>query len=102
MLFEASRSHSHLTKSLRFPLNIQAQNIINESGKIIPKNRLTQNQSWKWQLGTSVNSRVDTKKLMPCYFGQTMQQLINWAIAAGKLYPNKRILTTKLDVKAAY
>ncbi len=31
-----------------------------------------------------------------------MQQLINWAIAAGKLYPNKRILTTKLDVKAAY
>ena len=31
-----------------------------------------------------------------------MQGLINWAVAAQKLYPNKRILATKLDVKAAY
>ena len=31
-----------------------------------------------------------------------MQQLIDWAVAARKLYPNKRILATKLDVKAAY
>ncbi len=51
------------------PLNIQAQNTINERGEIIPKNRLTHDQSWKWQSGTSVNSRVDANKLMPCYFG---------------------------------
>jgi len=31
-----------------------------------------------------------------------MQRLINWAVAAQKLYPNKRILATKLGVKAAY
>jgi hypothetical protein len=31
-----------------------------------------------------------------------MQRLINWAVAARKLYPDKRILATKLDVKAAY
>jgi hypothetical protein len=31
-----------------------------------------------------------------------MQRLINWAVAARKLYPNRRILATKLDVKAAY
>ncbi len=31
------------------PLNIQAQNTINERGKIIPQNRLTHNQSRKWQ-----------------------------------------------------
>ena len=42
------------------PLNIQAQNTINERGKKIHKNRLTHDQSWKWKSGTSVNSRVDT------------------------------------------
>jgi hypothetical protein len=31
-----------------------------------------------------------------------MQQLINWAVAARKLYPNRRILATKLNVKTAY
>ena len=84
------------------PLNIQAQNTINKCGKIISKNRLTHDQSWKWQSGTSVNSRVDTDELMPCYFGQALRRLINWAVAARKLYPNKRILATKLDVKVAY
>ena len=54
------------------PLNIQVQNTINERGEIIPKNRLTHDQSWKWQSGTSVNSRVDTDKLMPCYLGRAM------------------------------
>ena len=84
------------------PLNIQAQNTINERGEIIPQNQLTHDQSWKWQSGTSVNSRVNTDELMPCYFGQALRRLINWVVAAWKLYPNKRILATKLDVKAAY
>ena len=39
---------------------------------------------------------------MPCYFRQALQRFFNWAVAARKLYPNKRILATKLDVKAAY
>ena len=84
------------------PLNIQAQNTINERGEIIPKNRLTHDQNWKWQSGTSVNSRVNRDELMPCYFGRALRRLINWVVAAQKLYPNKRMLATKLDVKAAY
>jgi hypothetical protein len=55
------------------PLNIQAQNTINERGEIIPKNRLTHDQSWKWQSGPSVNSRVIKEELMPCYFGQALR-----------------------------
>ena len=66
------------------PLNIQLQKTINKRGKIIPKNRLTHNQSWEWQSGTSVNSHVDTSKLMPCYFGSALKQIINWAVAARK------------------
>jgi len=84
------------------PLNIQLQKTINERGKIIPKNRMTHNQSWAWQSGTSVNSRVDEEQLMPCYFGQTMKRIINWAVAARKKYPNICILATKLDIKAAF
>jgi hypothetical protein len=40
------------------PMNIMAQNTISELGKIVPKDRLTHDQSWKWSSGTSVNSRV--------------------------------------------
>jgi len=84
------------------PLNIQLQKTINEQGKIILKNRMTHDQSWAWQSGTSIYSRVDKKQLMPCYFGQAMKRIINWAVAARKKYPNIRILATKLDIKAAF
>ncbi len=84
------------------PLNIQLQKTINKRGKIIPKNRLTHNQSWVWQLVTSVNNRVNPERLMPCYFGTAIRQIINWAVAARKRYSKKRILATKLDVKAAF
>jgi hypothetical protein len=40
------------------PMNKMEQNTINKFGQIIPKERLTHNQSWKWSSGTSVNSRV--------------------------------------------
>jgi hypothetical protein len=84
------------------PLNIQAQSTINKWGEIIPKDRLTHDQSWKWQSETSVNSRVGKEKLMPCYFGRAIKCLINWAVAACGKYPNKRIFATKLDIKTAY
>ena len=41
------------------PMNIMAQDTINKFGRVILKDRLTHDQSWKWQgSGTSVNSRV--------------------------------------------
>jgi hypothetical protein len=40
------------------PMNIMAQNMINELGQVIPKDRLTHIQSWRWSSSTSVNSRV--------------------------------------------
>jgi hypothetical protein len=39
---------------------------------------------------------------MPCYFRKPMKHLINWAVATCRKYPNKRILATKLNIKAAY
>jgi hypothetical protein len=49
-----------------------------------------------------MKSRVDTKKLMPCYFGRAIRQIINWASATGKLYSNKRVLATKLKLEVVY
>jgi hypothetical protein len=46
------------------PMNIMAQNTIDEFGRVVPKDRLTHNQSWKWEVsGTSVNSRVQKELL---------------------------------------
>jgi hypothetical protein len=84
------------------PLNIQLQKTINERGEIIPKNCMTHDQSWKWQSETSGNSRVDEEKLIPCYFGRALKSFINWTVAARRSYPGKKIIATKLDVKAAF
>jgi hypothetical protein len=81
------------------PLNIQLQKMINKKGEIIPKNRLTHNQSWTWQSGTSVNSRVNAKKLMPYYFGKALKHLINWAKTAP---PKQKNTHKKMDIKAAF
>jgi hypothetical protein len=50
------------------PMNIMAQNTIGEFGRIIPKDRLTHNQSWKWSFGTSVNNRVQKDLLQACRY----------------------------------
>jgi hypothetical protein len=42
------------------PLNVNLQKNINKRSKFITKNRLTHDQSWKWQLGTLVNNRIDS------------------------------------------
>jgi hypothetical protein len=51
------------------PLNIQLQKNINKCSKIIPKNRLTHEQSWKWQRApqstaelTQINCHVTLEK----------------------------------------
>ena len=64
------------------PLNIQLKKTTNKCGEIIPKNRLTHNQSWVWQSGTSVNNQVNPERLMPCYFGTAIRRIIAWAVAA--------------------
>ncbi len=46
------------------PLNIQAQHSINETGRIVDKDRLTHDQSYKWtQSQASVNSQTKKDKL---------------------------------------
>ena len=97
-----------LTKVLRIPdllmapMNIMNQNTIDEHGRIVGKDRLTHDQSYKWISGTSVNSRVLKEDLLPCRFGACIKRLSNWAVAARRKHPGRRILATKIDYKSAY
>ncbi len=83
-------------------MNIMAQNTINKLGRIVPKDCLTHDQSWKWSLGTSVNSRVQKELLQACRYGFCIRRLINWALAARRQYPGQKIFATKIDYKSAY
>jgi hypothetical protein len=87
---------------LMAPMNIMRQNTIDECGRIIEKDRLTHDQSYVWGSGTSVNTRIDKSELLPCMFGHCIKRLVNWAVAARKKYPTRRILATKIDYKSAY
>ncbi len=88
--------------ALLAPMNIMKQNTIDEQGQIIPKDRLTHDQSYPWRLGASINSRIWIKDLLPCPVGACIRRLVNYAVAACKKYPNRRILATKINYKSAY
>ena len=84
------------------PMNITNQNTIDEHGRVVGKDRLTHDQSYKWSSETSVNSRVVKEELLPCKFGACIKRVVNWAVAARRKYPDRRILASKIDYKSAY
>ena len=84
------------------PMNVQDQFSINEYGEIVPKERLTHDQSYKWGSGTSVNSRTKEEDLLPCIFGHALRRFINKVVAMRLKYPNCRILCSKIDFKSAF
>ena len=55
-------------------MNIQKQDTINKHGRIVKKDHLTQNQSYKWPSGMSVNIRVITEELLPCMLGACIKR----------------------------
>jgi hypothetical protein len=84
-------------------LNIINQNTIDKEGNIIPKDRLTHDQSFIFQSSnSSVNSRLDKANLTPCTFGWTIKRLVNWTVAARWKHPNRKILASKINFKSAY
>eukprot|EP00957_Ditylum_brightwellii_P107943 8233778-Ditylum_brightwellii.AAC.1 len=79
--------------ALLAPMNIMRQNTIDNLGHIIEKHCLTHNQSYLWGLSTSVNSRVQKDKLLPCMFGYC---------AARRAHLTAPILASKIDYKSTY
>ena len=69
---------NYIPGALLAPMNIMKQNTIDEFGNIIPKDRLTHDQSYKWSSGTSVNSWVQFSSLLPCRFGACIRRIANY------------------------
>ena len=84
------------------PIGLVTQATINAHGEIIPKDRLTHDQSFEFSPGTSVNARVIFDSLTPCRYGTALRRFIHYIVDLRRIYPDTRILMTKLDFKAAY
>ena len=84
-------------------MNVIDQNTITQFGEIVPKKRMTHNQSKTFKgSGTSVNDRVDKESLQACMFGHCIIRMIHFILALRRAHPNKRILMQKIDYKSAY
>ena len=84
------------------PMNIMQQQTIDDNGNVLEKPRMTHDQSFAFILGTSVNSRARTDKLLPCMYGACIKRLLNWVCAARMKYSNMPIFASKVDFKSAY
>ena len=84
------------------PMNIAAQQTIDEFGRIIAKDRLTHDQSFDFSEKSSVNSRVIEEDVLPVRYGHCIKRIINWAVSARRKYPNVKIFASKTDFKSAY
>ena len=91
-----------LIGALISPMNIVEQSTINEFGEIVPKKRLTHNQSMEFQSGTSVNSRAQKDLLQDVMYGSCLIRVIHQIVTYRFRYPNHRILMQKVDFKSAY
>jgi hypothetical protein len=84
------------------PLGCHRQTTINESGTIIPKYRLTHDQSFPGPSGLSVNSRVNRNLLPPIMYSFVLSRIIHYIANTKSLYPTTKIFLCKIDIDAAY
>ena len=94
---------NYILDAIFSPLNIAEQKTINEREEIIPRKRLTHNQSMIYKSSnTSVNGRVIKDKLPPIMYGHALLRLIHYIVAWREKNTNKRTLLSKFDLKSAY
>ena len=85
------------------PMGVATHVGISETGKFVPKKRLTHDLSFPGAVsGLSVNSRVDVSKLEPCMFSHVFSRIIHYIVALRRTYPRTRIWIRKEDFKSAF
>jgi hypothetical protein len=93
---------SHLPNACVAPMNITKQFTLDVGVEIVDKERLTHDQSFRWQSGSSVNRRVIQDSLQHCMYGCCLMQLLCWIVAARRNFPKAPIALQKIDIKSAY
>jgi len=84
------------------PLGCHKQTTINESGTIVPKYRLTHDQSFPGPSGLSVNSRVNKNLLPPIMYSFVLSRIIHYIVNTRSIHPTMKIFLCKIDINAAY
>jgi len=83
------------------PLGCHRQTTINALGEIIPKYRLTHDQSFPGPSGLSVNLRVKKDLLPPILYSFVLSRLIHYIVNTRRVLPETRIFLCKIDLDAA-
>ena len=84
------------------PAGIALQNTISEQGEIIPKERLTHDQSFCYGSKKSWNSRVHRDTLTHLRYGKALSRLIHYIVDFRHSHPTTPLFLSKSDYKAAY
>lgn len=84
------------------PYGITDQLTIDEKGDVVPKVRLTHDQSWAFSEGQSVNERVIAEEVTPVVFGDCIRRIIHYIVGLRRRHPHVAIFIAKFDWKAAY
>ena len=92
----------NLPKPSVAPLGCHKQSILNDSGEIIPKYRLTHDQSFPGPSGLSVNLRVKKDELPPVMYSFALLRVIHFIVHTSSLFPSTKIYLCKVDLDATY
>jgi hypothetical protein len=84
------------------PVGIAHQWQVHDGGSLLPKYRLTHDQSFEATVGQSVNKRVIKEKLEDLHYGHCLSRLLHHIISLRIRYPDTKILIAKTDSKGAY
>jgi hypothetical protein len=84
------------------PLGCHKQSSINAFGELVPKYRLTHDQSFPGLSGLSVNIRVRKEFLPPIMYSFVLSRLIHYIVNVWRILPSTKIYICKVDMDAAY
>ena len=84
------------------PVGVAVQNTITEFGEVVPKDRLTHDQSFPYGSNKSWNSRVARDSLTHLRYGHALSRLMHYIVDFRHKHPTTAIYLSKSDYKAAY
>ena len=84
------------------PIGVAQQTSINEKGERYTKRRTTHDASFSPPFGKSINDRMLTDCLEPCFYGHCLIRILHAIHAMRISFPDMVILLIKCDLDAAY
>ena len=84
------------------PMGVAHQMGIDEDGSLVPKDRLTHDQSFSFGHCPSLNALIDPKSLIDLVLGHCLSRIIHQIVTLRRHYPNTGIFISKYDWSSAY